>query len=477
MKELGLDKISIVVANLYPFTQTVQSGADEQTVLENIDIGGHSLIRAAAKNYQNTLVVTDPSDYPILINGLGEFDAFDISTRQSFAAKAFAHIAEYDIAISQYFGDTTVRKYHPVQKLKYGCNPHQQYAALCAINANTLPLKILNGNVGYINLIDALLGFQLVCEAADILGYAAAASYKHTSPAGVGIGVELSDEERLVFDVQDWDLSGAATAFIRARSCDPLSSFGDFISISHIVDASCAQLIKREVSDGIIAPGYTEQALETLKSKKGGNFTILQLPTEWCIQRHGNAEYREICGMALCQTRNDAFTLQSDLATRPTTLTQIPADRERDLILANITLKYTQSNSVAYSYGGQVIGIGAGQQNRVDCVKMAGKKAERWCARFTDQVLAVKKQFVGTRSEQNNAIYDYIDSQQWRTDVDLCLASDAFFPFPDSIQVAKGYGVKYILQPGGSVADNVCIEECNKDGVVMVMTGKRMFLH
>ena len=476
---LEIPKISVVVVNLYPFAATVASNVDESTVLENIDIGGHTLIRAAAKNYQNTLVLTDPAYYAVA----AQLDSLTTKVRRDFAKKAFAHIAEYDIAISQYFGDHTIRKYYPVQQLKYGCNPHQKYAALCGINTNTVPLKVLNGSIGYINLIDALLGFQLVCEAAHALGYPTAASYKHTSPAGVGIGIELSDLERTVFDVKGRNLSGVATAFARARNCDPLSSFGDFISVSHVIDVSCAQLIKREVSDGIIAPGYTAEALEILRAKKGGKYTIVQLPSEWAVQYRGDGEYREICGMALCQSQNMATTTLQDLTNVPTRLKEIPEECQRDLILANITLKYTQSNSVAYAYEGQVIGIGAGQQNRVDCVKIAGKKAERWCVRFTDVCIKKQYELTGSRSEKNNALYEYIDSipldsLDWlHARVPLSLASDAFIPFPDSVEVADQYGVSYILQPGGSLGDTACIEECDLRGIKMAFSGKRMFLH
>jgi len=239
LEGMGLAKISVVVANLYPFAEAMQSGI-EALALENIDIGGHTLIRAAAKNYPNTLVLTDPADY-------SHIDNLTVNERRIFAQKAFAHAAEYDISIARYFGDQTVRKYYPIHELKYGCNPHQDHAALCGINTNDVPLQVLNGSLGYINVIDALLGYQLVCEASLRLGVPAAASYKHTSPAGVGLGRELCYAETQVFDVLGRSLTPVATAFIRARNCDPLSSFGDFISISDPVDCCTAELVKREV--------------------------------------------------------------------------------------------------------------------------------------------------------------------------------------------------------------------------------------
>nr|QBK87445.1 MAG: AICARFT/IMPCHase bienzyme [Marseillevirus LCMAC201] len=517
----GLARISVVVANLYPFTQTVQCGAIENAVLENIDIGGHTLIRAAAKNYKNTIILTDPADYSLVMRGcapagerafgsIREADDAGLGTsgfaarsksladrgeaakvlsnifnltvkdRRTFAQKAFSHAAEYDISIARYFGDQTVRKYYPIQQLKYGCNPHQNHATLCGINTNDIPLQVLNGNVGYINLMDALLGYQLVCEASTTFGAPVAASYKHTSPAGVGLGRQLSYLETEVFDVFDRELTPMATALTRARNCDPLSSFGDFLSVSHPVDLCTAKLIKREVSDGIIAPSYDRDALEILKEKKGGKYIILQLSKNW--KGAEGVEYREIGGMALAQEPNNVQTLDTDLLNIPTAEKYIPDYIKEDLILANITLKYTQSNSVAYAQSSQVIGICAGQQNRVDCVKLAGEKAARWCARFTEDAqrehLRIKRQ-IPKRTDQTNALYAYLNSKTSPISphVQLSLASDAFFPFPDSIEVANSHHVKYIIQPGGSLGDDACIAACDKHNIMMAMTGKRMFLH
>ena len=475
LEGMGLAKILLVVVNLYPFADAVKSGADEELALENIDIGGHTLIRAAAKNYPNTLILTDPADY----SRVEDIETLTTSERRTFAQKAFAHVAEYDISISQYFGDQTVRKYYPLLNLKYGCNPHQDHASLCGINTADLPIQILNGQLGYINVMDALLGYQLVREAATALGAPVAASYKHTSPAGVGVGRELSDVEATVFDVLHRPLTPVATAFVRARNCDPLSSFGDFLAISDTVDLCTAELIKREVSDGIIAPGYKDDALEVLKDKKGGKYTIIQLPRDWKAVE--SVEYREIGGLALAQAPNRVQTVATDLANVPTSKKYIPANAMEDLILANITLKYTQSNSVAYAFDGQVIGIGAGQQNRVDCVKLAGQKAQRWCARFTAdaQCEQLRLKALGTkRAEQTNAMYSFLDSRRWEeTSPALSLASDAFFPFPDSIHVASSFGVRYIIQPGGSLGDKTCVAACDGHGIAMAMSGKRMFLH
>ena len=464
LESLDIHRIDVLVCNLYPFASVVADGCNTQTALENIDIGGVTLLRAGAKNYENVIVLCDPADYY----------SIDVSLigRRYLASKAFSHVAEYDTAIAEYFGDNSFRRYNPIQKLKYGCNPHQNWASLCTINGSDSPLEILNGNVGYINLLDAFLGYQLVTEASQALDTPVSASYKHTSPAGVGTGRELDPRERIVFGVDDIVLTPTATSFVRARNCDPLSSFGDFIAISHTVDKVTATMIKRQVSDGIIAPDYTAEALEILKTKKNGNYVILKMSTIPST----NVEYREIAGMALGQSRNSATTGLSDLDNVPTRYGIFELAKQ-DLILANITLKYTQSNSVAYAYGGQVIGIGAGQQNRVDCVKLAGEKARRWVMRFTDVVINYVGNLTGTQSERNNQMYDFIDTLQPQYTLPLAIASDAFFPFPDSIKVASEYGVKYILQPGGSVADAVCIECCDELGIGMAMSNKRMFLH
>lgn len=458
LQELSIERIHVVVCNLYPFEKF--QNYDEATALENIDIGGVTLLRAAAKNYQNVITLCDPADYNIDLQGVD---------RRQLAAKAFSHVAEYDISIAKYFGDQTVRKYKPLQKLKYGCNPHQETAMLCGEKN----LEILNGSVGYINILDALLGYQLVCEAETALNTPVAASYKHTSPAGVGAGYPLTDTERRVFGCYD-DLSATATAFVRARNCDPVSSFGDFISISSTVDEITAKQIKREVSDGIIAPDYTPEALNILSQKKSGNYVILKMPPP---EIENQLEYREICGMALGQSRNVATTGLSDID-NVVTRSGISETAKKDLVLANITLKYTQSNSVAFAFNGQVIGIGAGQQNRVDCVRIAGKKANRWVARFSDEVIDYASTLSGTRSEKNNILHTFIDNfKMGVSKFPLSLASDAFFPFSDSIEVAGEFGVKYILQPGGSVADGVCIDKCNELSIGMAMSGKRMFLH
>jgi phosphoribosylaminoimidazolecarboxamide formyltransferase / IMP cyclohydrolase len=472
LKDRGLSKISVVIVNLYPFKETVASGSSEEQILENIDIGGHTLIRAAAKNYSNTLILVDPEDYQKMHN----VDELTIANRRQFAAKALAHATEYDIAISQWFGDQSVRKFYPLTQLKYGCNPYQDKAYLC-FNEPAAPFEILNWSVGYINLMDALLGFQLVCEAKQLLDLPIVASYKHTSPAGVGAGHPLNERERLVFDAPD-NLTAVGAAFVRARNCDPLSSFGDFLAFSDIVDICAANLIKREVSDGIIAPGYTSEALEILKQKKSGKYTILQL--EPSLIKNNRLEYREIAGFALAQTPNRMSVTTDDLQV-VTDLQTMPQTAEFDLLLANVTLKYTQSNSVAYAYNGQVIGIGAGQQNRVDCVKLAGQKARRWIARFTSDATDEQAKLKASglkRTDLINALWDWLNSNNIQVgEYPLCLASDAFFPFPDSIIVAAGYGVKYISQPGGSMGDQDCIKEANHQGIVMAMTGKRLFLH
>lgn len=500
-----LTKIDMVVVNLYPFREVITKiNFREEEAIENIDIGGVSLLRAAAKNYKNVIVLSDIEDYKSYIRDRENIERC-FNERKKFAIKAFEHVTNYDQEITNYFDPKIkYRKYKIVQNLKYGCNPHQENSQILKIENK--PIDILYGSPGYINYLDAIHGWCLVVEAEKSLNYTVSASYKHTSPAGVGTSkYQISEKESEVYDLQKYDLKNSPTAraFIRARNSDPLSSFGDFISVSGIIDETCAQLIKREVSDGIIAEGYTDEALEILKKKKNGNYIILKGDKNIKL---GVKEYREIFGMVLTQESNKEIINERYLKNIVTENNIMPPKKREDLILATITLKYTPSNSIVIADKCQVIGVGAGQQNRVDCIKLAGKKALIYKLRFHEKVLNLTKKFKTgvTRQEKINCIIKYINNdftvselERWlqnfeRNDIiemltekqqfkknlkGLSMSSDAFFPFRDNIDYAFRFGVDYILNPGGSICDKEIIEACNEYKICMAISGKRLFLH
>ena len=457
LNDNNISNIDIVVANLYPF--------EDYNSIENIDIGGVSLIRAAAKNYKDVLVITDPKDYDFVITNFNKIICSENSSfRKRFAAKAFHYITKYDISIANYFDnndDVIYKIYNKQNKLKYGCNSYQNNANVYINNLSKyenekkLPFEVLNGEPGYINYLDAINSWQLVKDARDILCVPVSASFKHTSPAGVGTSKSLSNILKKTYNVENEKLSDVAISYIRAKNSDPLSSFGDFIAISDMVDECTAKIIKKHVSDGIIAPGYTNEALKILKEKKKGNFIILLADPNYI--NNDFIEFRELYGIGLSQNINNKIIdykvfKENKIVTNNNTLNDSIIN---DMILANITLKYTPSNSITFAHDGQVIGIGAGQQNRVDCVKLAGNKVRNWLLRQNkNQVLNEKLEYP-----------------------DMIMASDAFFPFKDNIEVANEYGVKYITQPGGSIRDNEVIEECNKNNMLMLNTGIRLFTH
>ncbi|MDH5752453.1 MAG: phosphoribosylaminoimidazolecarboxamide formyltransferase [Deltaproteobacteria bacterium] len=387
------------------------------------------------------------------------------------------------------------------QPLKYGCNPHQSPAALYVEQGRKMPFETLNGSPGYINLLDALNAWQLVKELRQSLGLPAAASFKHVSPAGAGLAVPLDDALARAYEVQDRDLSPSALAYIRARGADPLCSFGDFAAFSDPVDRATAEILKTEVSDGLIAPGFEEGALEILKAKKGGKFIVLQADQDF---EPPEMEIKELYGVLFSQRRNDALITPQSLAQVPTREKHLTPEAIRDLVCAAITIKYTQSNSVGYALGGQMIGVGAGQQSRVDCTKLAGRKVETWWLRMHPRVLDLPFKPGVKRVDRTNARVRFIEGdftapeyEQWKTLFDsppeqltleeksgwlkelggVSLASDAFFPFRDSIDQAAKRGVKYILQPGGSVADEAVLNACDDYGMVMAFTGIRLFHH
>lgn len=389
--------------------------------------------------------------------------------------------------------------------LKYGCNPNQKPARIFMKDGSKLPVKILNGNPGYINFLDAFNGWQLVKEIKEALGIPSATSFKHVSPTSAAIGIPLSKElKKSCFydDIEVLDDSPLACAYARARGTDRMSSFGDFIALSDACDKTTAKLISREVSDGIIAPSYTKEALEILKAKRNGNYNIIEIDKNYIPSENEN---KDIFGITFEQKRND-FKINKDLLSNIVTENKnLNENAIRDLIISLIALKYTQSNSVCYSYDGQTIGVGAGQQSRIHCTRLAGNKADTWFLRMHEKVLNLPFKDSLSRPERDNIIDGYIN----KNEEDFCedgiwekyftkkpeplkeseikeylnkiegvsLGSDAFFPFYDNIDRAKKSGVKYIAQPGGSIKDNLVIERCDKYNMVMAFTGMRLFHH
>ena len=387
-------------------------------------------------------------------------------------------------------------------ELKYGCNPNQKPSRIY-MNEGELPIKVLSGKPGYINFLDAFNGWQLVKELKKATGLPAATSFKHVSPAGAAVGLPLDETLAKIYWVENYEeLSPLACAYARARGADRMSSFGDFISLSDICDVATAKLIKPEVSDGVIAPGYEPEALEILKAKKKGNYAIIEIDPNY---EPNPVEHKEVFGITFEQGRNELVIDDELLANVVTDNKEIPELAKIDLAIALITLKYTQSNSVCYVKGGQAIGIGAGQQSRIHCTRLAGSKADNWWLRQSPQVLGL--QFVDgiKRADRDNAIdlymgEDYMDvladgawenifkvkpavftaeeKRAWLDkNTDVALGSDAFFPFGDNIERAKKSGVKYVAQPGGSVRDDHVIMTCNKYDMVMSFTGIRLFHH
>ena len=387
-------------------------------------------------------------------------------------------------------------------ELKYGCNPNQKPSKIF-MKEGELPITVLNGKPGYINFLDAFNGWQLVKELKQATGLPAATSFKHVSPAGAAVGLPLSEVERKIYWVDDMgELTPLASAYARARGADRMSSFGDFISLSDVCDVATAKLIKREVSDGVIAPGYEPEALEILKGKKKGNYNVIQIDPEYVP---APIEHKDVYGITFEQGRNE-LKIDKDMLTNVVTDNkEIPELAQIDLIIALITLKYTQSNSVCYAKGGQAIGIGAGQQSRIHCTRLAGQKADNWFLRQAPQVLNL--QFVDKlgRADRDNTIDVYISDDYmdvladgvWETlfkvkppiftreekrawldqMTEVALGSDAFFPFGDNIERAHRSGVCYIAQPGGSIRDDNVIETCNKYNMAMCFTGIRLFHH
>lgn len=377
LAEQQISKIDFVVCNLYPFKDTIaKPNVSIPEAVEEIDIGGVTLLRAAAKNHSRVTILSDPNDYREFLSEL-EKGQITESSRQKYALKAFSHTADYDNAISSYFRKEYSGNGVQQLTLRYGANPHQKPASAYVTNGK-LPFTVLSGSPGYINLLDSLNAWPLVKELKQSLGLAAAASFKHVSPAGAAIGLPLNETERKVYMVDDIagiESSSLAQAYARARGADRMSSFGDVIALSDKVDVPTAKIISREVSDGVIAPGYEDEALQILRKKKGGKYLVLQMDESY---EPPQEEVRTVYGVNLTQGRNDVkITPQNTFNTviRPEGGAKLSDDALRDLTVATIALKYTQSNSVCYAYRGQVIGLGAGQQSRIHCTRLAGDKA------------------------------------------------------------------------------------------------------
>ena len=388
-------------------------------------------------------------------------------------------------------------------ELKYGGNPNQKPSRIYMEDGSDLPITVLSGRPGYINFLDAFNGWQLVKELKEATGLPAATSFKHVSPAGAAVGLPLDETLAKIYWVDDLgELSPLACAYARARGADRMSSFGDFIALSDVCDKDTAMLIKREVSDGVIAPGYTEEALEILKQKKNGNYNVIQMDETY---RPAPIEHKQVYGVTFEQGRQELKIDDDFLKNVVTENKDIPEEALRDLKISLITLKYTQSNSVCFVKGGQAIGIGAGQQSRVHCTRLAGQKADNWFLRQCPKVLNLPFKEGIRRADRDNAIDVYIgeeymdvladgawekvftekpevftreEKREWLDQMtDVTLGSDAFFPFSDNIERAHKSGVKYIAEPGGSVRDDAVIETCNKYGMAMCFTGIRLFHH
>ena len=387
--------------------------------------------------------------------------------------------------------------------LKYGCNPNQKPSRVYMENGRDLPIEVKNGKPGYINLLDALNGYQLVKELREATGLPAAASFKHVSPAGAAVGFPLSSVEKKIYWVEQYgELTPLATAYARARGADRMSSFGDFIALSDVCDVMTARIIKSEVSDGIVAPGFEDEALKILSAKKKGNYAVIQIDERYCPEP---VERKQVYGVTFEQGRNDYRVSTDVLENIVTDNKNLPDSAKTDLLISLITLKYTQSNSVCYCKGGQAIGVGAGQQSRIHCTRLAGNKADNWFLRQAPQVLELPfREDIG-KPDRDNAIDLYIgedcmdvledgrwqqiftkrpevftpeDRRAWlRKNTGVALGSDAFFPFGDNIERAAKSGVKYVAEPGGSVRDDNVIKAANDHGMVMCFTGMRLFHH
>ena len=463
LKSLNINVFSVVIVNLYPF--------EEQNCIENIDIGGVSLIRASSKNYEHVSILTCPSQYKSFMNNFKLNDGnIDTYLKKEWAKTGFLHTSTYDKHIYNYLNDSVD------EPLKYGMNPHQTPAFVNSNNA----FSLLNGTLGYINVLDFLHGWLMAYEVFRATNKITFTSMKHTSPAGLGIGNDISEKTLDIFgvDVQTRrNLNECSRAFIKSRSCDPLSSFGDFICCSSTVDSKTAELIKREVCDGIAATDFTDDALEILKTKKNGRFIIIKMNTDYYdnMIRDGWTETKSIYGVTLTQPNNYFMFNPEEY--------DFKAD-DYDAIISYIVLKYSQSNNISMVFNGQLLGLGCGQQNRVGCVELAGEKSLAWRLRHHSHTISYYNSLPENlkRQEKVNLVYEYIckNKDELCKNIDPCnitLGSDGFFPFPDNIEVASKYGVTRILQPGGSIMDETVFKRCGELNISIKNIGSRMFYH
>lgn len=420
LAEQKINKVDYVVCNLYPFKDTVNKvNVTIEEAVEEIDIGGVTLLRAAAKNHSRVTILSDPLDYPEFLKELEAGEIQD-SSKKMYALKAFEHTADYDGAISAFFRKQYAGNGVQQMSLRYGTNPHQKPAS-AYMSQGKLPFKARNGSPGYVNLLDALNAWGLVKELKTSLGLPAATSFKHVSPAGAAVGVPLDERERKVYMVDDIagiENSGLAQAYARARGADRMSSFGDILALSDVVDVPTAKIISREVSDGVIAAGYSDEALEILSKKKGGKYLVLEMDDTYVPAPE---ETRTLYGVQLTQHRNDVvITPQKtfNAVVTPKDLKGLSESALRDLTVATIALKYTQSNSVCYALNGQVVGLGAGQQSRIHCNRLAGDKADNWWMRFHERVLNIKWKQGTKRADKSNAIDLLCSGQTPRNDAE-----------------------------------------------------------
>ncbi|PAA88032.1 hypothetical protein BOX15_Mlig021393g3 [Macrostomum lignano] len=501
MSARGLRQIDMVVCNLYAFQSVVASDTvDPSQAIESVDIGGVALLRAAAKNHCRVVVVCQPGDYDAILTELAAPDGgheVTAATRKRLAVQAFCHTSDYDAAIAGYFGRAYFGQYQDINfiPLRYGMNPHQVPASISHPLGLSLPIVTKCGSPGYVNLLDALNAWQLVRELREALGAPAAASFKHVSPAGAAIGTLPIDPETaaacMVADLAA-ELTPLAVAYARARSADRMSSFGDFIALSDPCDLATARVISREVSDGIIAPGYEPDAFELLQKKKGGKYCILAMDPDF---QPPLEESRTLFGLRLRQRRNDARIDPAEM------FAKFSADARRDLTVATIAVKYTQSNSVCLAKDGQVVGIGAGQQSRVHCTRLAASKADNWWLRRHPRAAELRFKRGVKRPEIANYIDRFVADELLPGDAELledaatrplgpeerrdwlekltgvCLSSDAFFPFRDSIDRAAKSGVKFVSAPGGSANDAEVLEACGQHGIEIAFSNTRLFHH
>lgn len=508
LAEQNIKKVDYVVCNLYPFKDTIAKiNVTIPEAVEEIDVGGVTLIRAAAKNHSRVTILSDPEDYPEFLQELEKGEVSERS-RQLYALKAFEHTADYDATISEFFRKKYASDGVQQLSLRYGANPHQKPASAFVKNGR-LPFKVLCGSPGYINLLDSLNAWPLVKELKHALKLPAAASFKHVSPAGAAIGIPLEEKERkvcMVDDIEGIESSGLAQAYARARGADRMSSFGDIIALSDEVDVPTAKIISREVSDGVIAPAYSKAALEILSKKKGGKYLILQIDESYEPQP---TETRNVYGISLQQHRNDVEIISKDTFSAiitPKDSHPLPESALRDLTVATIALKYTQSNSVCYALNGQVIGLGAGQQSRIHCTRLAGDKADNWWMRFHERALDITWKKGVKRADKSNAIDMLCSGQLPRTGIEkddyernfevvperftdeereewlsrlneVAVSSDAFFPFIDNVFRAGRSGVKYMAAPTGSQNDQAVFDTAEKLGITFVEQSVRLFHH